>query len=79
MTFTIPKRTIVENADVEFDVREGGEKIGTLQVSKGSLEWRDANDRKGYKLGWGAFRKFVLEKRTEKEQRARKRAQKATR
>jgi hypothetical protein len=36
--FTLPRKTI-KNADAEFAVRSDGKKLGSLKVSRGTLEW----------------------------------------
>lgn len=39
---TIPQGIEVGRVDVTFDIRTGKKLLGTLQVSKGSLDWRPA-------------------------------------
>lgn len=40
--FSIPKRELGK-ADIEFSVKRGGQKFGTLKVSKGSVVWVPKN------------------------------------
>jgi hypothetical protein len=65
--FTVPSRDLGK-ADLVFDVRVDGEKLGTLEVSRGSLVWYRKNDSYGHKLGWTEFDRIMdayprLEKR----------------
>lgn len=54
VTFTVPVRPLGLN-DVVFVVRESGEVLGTLKVSKGALVWRPGKGKHSYKLPWGQF------------------------
>ncbi|MEQ9617841.1 MAG: hypothetical protein RIG61_01550 [Deltaproteobacteria bacterium] len=58
VSFTIPSRAL-GRSDVEFDVWQKGEKLGTLNVSKGSVVWFPANTIYGYKVGWNRFDKIM--------------------
>ena len=60
VSFTIPSRTL-GRSDVEFDVWQKGEKLGTLAVSKGSLVWFPANTIYGYRIGWKRFDRMMQE------------------
>ena len=60
VNFTVPKRP-VGKADIEFEVKRGGTKFGTLKVSKGSLVWVTADHTYGYKLSWRAFADLASE------------------
>jgi hypothetical protein len=42
-------------ADVEFEVAYAGSKVGTLKISKGSLEWVTDNNSEHRKLIWKSF------------------------
>ena len=57
--FTVPKRDLGK-ADVLFDVKINGEKLGTLGVSKGSLVWYPKNNSYGHKISWSEFDKTML-------------------
>lgn len=52
--FSIPARDL-GRADVIFDVNNGGTKLGTLKISKGSLVWVQKDHSYGHKLNWAAF------------------------
>jgi len=56
--FTVPKRDLGK-ADVLFDVKIEGEKIGTLGVSKGSLVWYPKNNSYGHKANWIEFDRIM--------------------
>lgn len=68
VSFTIPSRTL-GRSDVEFDVWQKGEKLGTLTVSKGSVVWFPANNIYGYKVGWKRFDKIMQQHAKEFEKR----------
>ena len=61
VTFSVPQR-LLGKSDIEFVVREDGEKFGTLRISKGSLVWFPRNGVKGRKIGWGRFDAFMEDK-----------------
>jgi hypothetical protein len=52
--FSIPEREL-GNADIQFNVKRDGQKVGTLKVSKGSLVWVPKDNTYGYKMGWSQF------------------------
>ena len=56
--FSIPKRELGK-ADIEFSVKRGGQKFGTLKVSKGSLVWVPRDNTYGFKVGWDQFDVFI--------------------
>jgi len=66
--FSIPSRDL-GRSDVEFNVKKEGKKLGTLQVSKGSLVWFPTDHSYGYKLGWGHFADLMRTKGTRSEKR----------
>ena len=45
----------VLNRDVVFEVRESGDILGHMKISRGTVEWVPANHQHGYHLGWEAF------------------------
>jgi hypothetical protein len=51
----IPTTKAVMNADVVFEIRCDGEKLGELHVSKGSIDWYHANAKKPTKMRWERF------------------------
>ena len=66
--FSIPPRSLAR-ADVEFQVKENGTLMGTLQISKGSLVWFPAKTTYGHKMEWGKFAKIMQQETTLVEQR----------
>jgi len=61
VTFTVPDRPLGHN-DVAFMVRQSGDILGTLKVSKGALVWRPGRGKHSYKLTWSQFDAVVKEK-----------------
>jgi hypothetical protein len=60
VTFTIPARSLGKQ-DIEFEVRNEGEFIGVLKVSKGAVVWRPRNHTYEFKLGWKRFDDLMQE------------------
>lgn len=60
---SIPTTKVVMHADVVFEVRSDGEKLGELRVSKGTIDWRPANAQKPAKLTWERFDQLMQEHR----------------
>jgi hypothetical protein len=42
----------IKNVDVTFDVWSGRKKLGTIGVSKGSLDWTPAGSPKPRRISW---------------------------
>lgn len=53
---------IILNKDTNFDVYSDGNKLGTLKISRGSIEWRSTNLTYGYQLSWEQFDQIMKEK-----------------
>lgn len=51
---TMPTK-IVLNKDTEFEVYSDGGALGTLKVSKGTVEWRPKGFTYGFHLDWEKF------------------------
>lgn len=51
---TMPTKTVL-NKDTDFEVYSEGAILGTLKVSKGSVEWRPKNYTYGFHLDWEKF------------------------
>jgi hypothetical protein len=55
----IPKPIEVQNSDVVVVVKTDGEKLGTLTISLGTIDWRPKGKKSGKKsetqLTWSAF------------------------
>lgn len=49
--FALPIRRLGK-ADIEFNIRSNGRKIGTLRVSKGSVVWFRRDGHLGHRLPW---------------------------
>lgn len=58
ISFTLPRKTI-KNADAEFAVRSDGKKLGTLKVSRGTVEWLPTNYQNGFHLTWEQFDRLM--------------------
>lgn len=53
---------VVQNRDIEIQVRSDGAKLGTLLVSKGNIEWLPANNSVNrYGLSWEKFAQLMQE------------------
>ena len=52
---------VVLNKDVVFDVYSDKSKLGTLKVSKGTVEWAPSNFVHGFHLVWEHFDKLMRE------------------
>jgi hypothetical protein len=48
-------------ADVVFDVKVDGSKLGELRVSKGTVVWYPAGNIYGYRLDWTDFGQLMQE------------------
>ena len=60
VSFEVPRRDLGK-ADVDFRVKKGGEMLGKLAVSKGSVVWFPKDHTIGYKLNWTAFDALMRE------------------
>jgi len=60
VTFTLPHRKL-GNTDLEFLVKQNGEVVGKLLVSKGAIVWRSKSKKIGKKLGWRKFDEVMNE------------------
>ena len=54
----LPKNLEVQSKDLEIVVRSYGNIIGTLKISKVSLDWRDAKDQKSHVPALGKIRQI---------------------
>jgi len=57
----LPRRVEVLSKDLEVEVRSDGDFFGTLKISKGSLDWRDASDHLSRVLRWEKFAELALQ------------------
>ena len=52
----------VHNADVDVLVRSNGRKLGTVRISKGTIDWMPArNSKTHYKMSWERFHDLMVE------------------
>jgi len=45
----------VLHTDVTFDIYSDGEKLGTMRISKGTLDWTPKNKQRPKKIRWERF------------------------
>ena len=45
--------------DAYFEIYEDGKKLGTITISKGSIEWYPKNAKQPYEFSWGEFDKMI--------------------
>jgi len=57
----LPKQTVM-NKDLDVVVRSDGNKKGTLQISRGSIDWKPSpNSKTRYRLTWEQFDTLMKE------------------
>lgn len=56
---SIPTTKVVLHADVVFEVRSDGDKLGELRVSKGTIDWVPANAKLPIQLTWEQFDSYL--------------------
>ncbi len=56
--FSVPPRPL-GHADLEFVVDRDGAKLGTLKVSKGTVEWVKADHTHGHAIDWTKFAELM--------------------
>ena len=54
----MPPREI-KRADATFTVERDGKKIGTLEISNGSIVWFTPYTKHGLKIGWKGFHQMM--------------------
>lgn len=59
----LPKAVDVQSSDVVVVVRKDGERLGTLTISRGTIDWRPRNAKSGKKgetqLTWSRFAQIM--------------------
>jgi hypothetical protein len=60
---SIPTTKVVLHADVVFEVRSDGEKLGELRISKGTIDWVPSNARVPVQLTWEQFDRLMRDQR----------------
>ena len=58
---SIPTTKMVLSADVVFEIRADGDKLGELRVSKGTIDWVPAKAKIPYKRTWEQFDRMMRE------------------
>ena len=53
-----PTREVV-NADYSFEIFSDGEKLGTLNISKGTVDWWPRKAQSGVEIRWEDFAKLL--------------------
>ncbi len=65
ITLTIPKEIEVLNSDILIVVKQDKKVLGTLTLSKGSIDWRPKKKKAGgpseVQLSWSNFAKLMEE------------------
>jgi hypothetical protein len=54
----LPSAEIV-NRDVTFIIKRNSRKLGELKVSRGTLDWKPSNKRRGRKIRWEEFATYM--------------------
>jgi hypothetical protein len=55
VTLQLEQRIPVQNVDAVFEVREDGELLGKLKISKGTIDWMPAHAKITRKRRWRTF------------------------
>lgn len=56
--FSVPKREL-GYSDIIIEVFSDDERMGTITISKGAMEWYPANAKKPYKMEWSQFDRAI--------------------
>ncbi len=59
----IPTTKMVLHADVVFEVRSDGEKLGELRVSQGTIDWSPRHAHNPTSLTWEQYDRLMSEQR----------------
>ncbi len=57
----LPAATTIRNVDAVLKVHGDGELIGTLEISRGSIDWRPRHGKKARRLTWERFDRLMRE------------------
>ena len=60
---SIPTTKMVLHADVVFEIRADGEKLGELRVSQGTIDWYPRGVQRGVSLTWEQFDLLMARRR----------------
>jgi hypothetical protein len=58
---SIPTTKVVLSADVVFEIRSDGEKLGELRISRGTIDWAPSNSKIPVRLAWEQFDHLMRE------------------
>jgi len=58
---TLPN-ALMGKKDAFFDIYQDKKKLGTITISKGSIEWYPANAQKPIRLTWSQFDRLIQSK-----------------
>ncbi len=51
----------LRNSDAYFSIYQNGKKLGTITISKGSIEWYPKSAKQPYNMSWTQFDKMIKE------------------
>jgi len=57
--FKYPKGRIIGNSDIEFEIKDDNELLGTLKVSRGSVKWVEKGKKKEHEISWEQFSNYM--------------------
>lgn len=52
--FSIPEKDL-GNVDISFSIKEDGKQLGTLDISKGGVDWYTKNAKIAKSISWSKF------------------------
>ncbi len=63
ITFTLPEQPLGK-VDAQFIIKKDGQTLGTLKVSRGTIDWtpKDHAHENPFQIGWATFDKIMREK-----------------
>lgn len=61
ISLNVPHGISVVNKDIEVHVREDGEVLGRIHISKGSIDWIPASAKQVRRLSWERFAALMEE------------------
>jgi hypothetical protein len=59
ISLNIPHGITIVNTDIELEVREDGDLLGRMRISKGTLDWIPAHKQRGHRLRWRRFAELM--------------------
>jgi hypothetical protein len=62
---TLPN-ALMGKEDAFFHIYQDSEKLGSITISKGAIEWYSRNAKKPYKFTWSQFDKMIKKEYGEK-------------